>query len=314
MRNQITIFLALIFLPVSIAITANRAFCLTSQDVPSADLPSANATPALTPIPALTPVAAPSPSKSESRPSENPSTPETLPDAASQNNPTGESPASQEFAAPNGHTDQAMETSGSEPAGQASALPPALDAGALTIAPPLGDQSLNAEINKAVAPALVASLRLTESARKQLGDGLVDEALRSLASAVSLDPSNAFAYYYLGRAYLARKNYTQALTFFRRAVIGLRGRPDWSAEALSYEGLCDEELGKSVDAAEAYRRALAASPNNFRARVGYGRLASLAGPVGNVDVAPPNQDLATPPPNVPEEPAPSEQPPEPPPE
>lgn len=102
----------------------------------------------------------------------------------------------------------------------------------------------------------------------------------------------------------------QALTFFRRAVIGFRGRPDWTAEALSYEGLCDEELGKPTDAEQAYKRALAASPNNFQARVGYGRLAGLAGPVGNVDIPPPNQDMAMPPPTAPDAYPPPEQPPE----
>ena len=125
---------------------------------------------------------------------------------------------------------------------------------------------------------------------------------------------NAFAYYYLGRAYLARKNYSQALTFFRRAEIGFNGRSDWTAEALSYEGLCDEELGKATDAVQLYKQALAASPNNFKARVGYGRLASVAGPVENVDAPPPGQDLAIPPPAAPDESAPPEQPPAPPPE
>jgi tetratricopeptide (TPR) repeat protein len=161
---------------------------------------------------------------------------------------------------------------------------------------------------------LAASLRLTESGRKLLVDGQVDDAMRDLTRAISLDPSDAFAYYYLARAYLARKNYMQALTFFRRAEIGFNGRPDWAAEALSYEGICEEELGEATEAALAYKRALAASPNNFRARVGYGRLASIAGPVENIDAPPPNQDLAIPPPSVPDEATPPEQPPPPPPE
>jgi tetratricopeptide (TPR) repeat protein len=178
----------------------------------------------------------------------------------------------------------------------------------------LGNESLDAEITKAVAPAMAASLRLTESARKGLVDGQIDDAMRDLTRAVSLDPLDAFAYYYLGRAYFVRKNYAQALTFFRRAEIGFGGRHDWTAEALSYEGTCDEELGKASDAVQIYKRALAASPNNFRARVGYGRLASIVSPVENVDAPLPDQDLAIPPPEAPDESAPPEQPPPPPPE
>src|SRR5262249_28736603 len=134
-------------------------------------------------------------------------------------------------------TEQGIDTPEFQPTAEAPLPPPALDAGALTVGPELGNESLDPEITKAVAPAVAASLRLTESARKQLVDGRIDDAMRDLARAVSLDSSDAFAYYYLGRAYLARKNYTQALTFFRRAEIGFNGRHDWTAEALSYEGI-----------------------------------------------------------------------------
>ncbi|MBV8771044.1 MAG: tetratricopeptide repeat protein [Deltaproteobacteria bacterium] len=309
MRSQIPILVfTLAFVPLSIAIATNRGFCLTSQDVPSAELPGPNAAPSDAGTAAPTPAAASSPSKSDSPPSENYSTPETSSNAASQQNPASENPSPNDAGSADERTDGAIENLGTESAPQPNAPPPALDASALAIAPQLGDQSLAREINKAVAPTLVASLRLTEKARKQLGNGQIDDTLRDLGRAVSLDPSNAFAYYYLGRAYLARKNYGQAQTFFRRAVIGFRGRPDWTAEALSYEGVCDEELDKSADAQQAYKQALALSPNNFRARVGYGRLAGLAGPVENGDGTP-NQNLAIPPPNVPEEAAPPEQPP-----
>jgi tetratricopeptide (TPR) repeat protein len=241
--------------------------------------------------------------------------PEPAPGAAAQDNTSGENVGGGDADSTDLGTGQGQGTDTPESRPAAEAIPPpALDAGAVTVGPELSNESLDPEINKAIAPALTASLRLTESARKRLGDGQVDDAMRDLARAVSLDPSNAFAYYYLGRAYLARKNYSQALTFFRRAEIGFNGRPDWTAETLSYQGLCDEELGKATDAALAYKQALAASPNNFKARVGYGRLASIAGPIGNVDAPPPGQDLAIPPPSAPDESPPPEQPPGPPPD
>jgi len=199
------------------------------------------------------------------------------------------------------------------PTADESAPPPALDAGTLTLRPDLGNESLEPEIAKAVAPASAASLRLTESARQHLADGKVDDAMRELARAISLDPADAFAYYYLGRVYFFRKNYKQAVTFFRRAAIGFNGRPDWTAEAFSYQGICDEEMGKATDAVLAYKQALAAAPDNFRARIGYGRLATFT---QDENVARPsaNQDLAAPPPEVPLESAPAEEPPPPPPE
>jgi len=239
--------------------------------------------------------------------------PSPAPGTAAQDD-TNDSNSSGVVGSAESQSEQLPGTEGLEPSASLTPPAPALDADALTIGPELGNKSLEPEINKAAGPALVASLRLAESARKRLGDGHIDDAMRDLARAVSLDPADAFAYYYLARAYLARRDYTQALTFFRRAEIGFSGRADWTAEALSYEGLCNEELSKPTDAAQAYKRALAVSPNNFRARVGYGRVVSIVGPVEKVDAPPPAQDLAIPPPSAPDEPAPTEEPPPPPPE
>jgi tetratricopeptide (TPR) repeat protein len=241
-------------------------------------------------------------------------TPEPSPAASGEEETTNTSSGDNDTGSGDWETEQQTETPESQSTFPAATPPPALDAGAVTVAPDLGNESLDPEINTKVSPALAASLRLTEGARKSIAGGQVDDAMRELARALSLDPADAFAYYYLGRAYLLKKNYTQALTFFRRAEIGFNGRSDWSAEALSYEGLCDEELGKPTDAAQAYKQALVASPNNFKARVGYGRLASIVSPLENTDVAPPEEDLALPPPAAPDESPPSEQTPPPPPE
>lgn len=289
-------------------LAANRAFCLTSQDVPGAELPTTNGSPEISSSP--TPGPAPSPGVSAVLPSDNPTPPAAQPGAAFQNDTSDGNSISDDTA--DFQNEQGTDTPGYQAGAETTPPPPALDAGALAVGPELGNQSLDPEIAKAVVPASAASLRLTESARQSLVDGQVDDAMRDLARAVSLDPSEAFAYYYLGRAYLARNNYTQALTFFRRAEIGFSGRPDWTAEALSYEGVCDEELGKIAEAADAYQRALAYSPNNFKARVGYGRLASVSGPLENVDAPPPSQDFDIPPPAAPDESAPLEPPPPPP--
>src|SRR5215472_5718629 len=313
MRRRDLVFLAsFAFVLLADLLAVNGALCLTSQNVPAAELPSASATPEMASRPA--PSVAPSPEDLQPLPSEDFEPQEPASRATAQGDTSQANSTSNDTGSADLETGQWAETPEPQPANEATPPPPALDAGALTIGPELGNESLDPEITKATAPTMAASLRLTESARKRLVDGQVDDAMRDLARAVSLDPSDAFAYYYLGRAYFVRNNYTQALTFFRRAEIGFNGRHDWTGEVLSYEGICNEELGKAIDAAQIYKRALAASPNNFRARVGYGRLASTAGPVENVDAPPPAQDLAIPPPEAPDESAPPEQPPPPPPE
>jgi TolA-binding protein len=293
-------------------LVAEGAFCLTSQNVPAAEMPVANASPGTPSSPASG--ATPSPEDLPPSQPENyePQEPASAP--APQDYTDGDKSFTDDSDSTDLETEQGDDTAEPQPAAEATVPPPALDADTMTVGPELGNESLDPEIAKAIAPAMVASLRLTESARKHLADGQVDDAMRDLAGAVSLDSADAFAYYYLGRAYLAKKDYMEALTFFRRAEIGFNGRADWTAEALSYEGICEEELGKDTDALQAYKRALAASPNNFHARIGYGRLANIASPMENVDAPPPDQDLAIPPPEAPDEPAPSDQPPTPAPE
>lgn len=166
--------------------------------------------------------------------------------------------------------------------------PPALDIGSIQSGPDLADTSLDGEIKKADTPALMAALRVTEQARLELRAGQTAEAIRDLGRAVSIDPGNPFGYFYLGRAYIARRNYTQALTFLQRAEIGFAARPDWLGTNVGFEGNCYEELGQNEDAALAYQRALGTAPNDLTARVGYTRLAAfLPSPP-----SPPDQDAA----------------------
>jgi Flp pilus assembly protein TadD len=295
---------------VALMLNATAALCFTSRDVPAADLPTIAESPGATS--SSEPSEGPPPATPQSLPTEIGITPPDSHEVSTANGSDRKDSLNHDTDAADFENNHGMSSSESQAAAEPSPPPPALDAGALSVAPELGAESLDAEINKASDPSLAASLRLTESARKRLVDGQIDDAMRELARAVSLDASDAFAYYYLGRAYLERGNYNQALTFFRRAEIGFGQRLDWAGQALSYEGLCNELSGKPTDAAEAYKQALAASPNNFRARVGYGRLASTAGPVENLDAPPPSQELSTPPPNASDESAPPEQPPGPP--
>ncbi|MGH7987911.1 MAG: hypothetical protein ACREQX_16735 [Candidatus Binataceae bacterium] len=221
---------------------------------------------------------------------------------------TGGSPAPSPVAQPSANSES---SSAAQPSSGATRgndnPPPALDASTVNLGPRLADQSLQPEINAAGTPARAASLRLTEDARQELHGAQVDDALRTLARAVSIDPGNPFEYYFLGRAWMAKQNYEQALTFFRRAELGLGNMPEWLGETISDEGTCYEELDRYDDALNAYRRALGAAPSNLKARVGLSRLGgtlaaetSLAQPPPASAGVPsgPGNEAAAPPPAV----------------
>ena len=172
--------------------------------------------------------------------------------------------------------DQSTSNALTTPAAAATATPalPPLDYANLPPSTPISDSSLDSIIKKTTDPARVASLRVTEEARRQLAAGQPDEAIRALGRAISIDASNPYAYFYLGRSYFVRKQYDQALTFLARAEIGMGTDPAWLGETLGFEGACYEELGRDREAADAYQHAVQVAPGNLMARVGYGRLAS----------------------------------------
>ena len=191
-----------------------------------------------------------------------------------------------------------------------------LEAGSVTPSLRVSDSSLKDAIDHEQDPARAASMRAAEQARALLIDGHPDEAARELARAVSIDPSDPYAYFYLGRAYIAKKNYSQAMTFLKRAEIGFGQRNAlWLSETLAFEGLAYEESGHVTAAAAAYQQALQVNQGNLMARVGYTRLAPAltppeGPPTGNEDVAPPSGEAAPPPPSeAPPPPPPSAPPP-----
>jgi len=173
-------------------------------------------------------------------------------------------------------------------------IAPAIDVGSIATTPEISDSSLAPLIASAPTPARAASLRITEQQRVELERGHIDDAIRELAHAISIDPSNSYAYFYLGRAYIARKDYGQAQTFFRRAEIGVASNSAWLGETYAFEGVCLEQAGKSADAAAAYQKALAASPGNLTARVGVTRLSAFMPASASASVPAADSDEAAP--------------------
>jgi hypothetical protein len=191
------------------------------------------------------------------------------------------------------------------PVASPAEIAPAIDVGSIATVPQVSDSSLAPMIATAPTPARAASLRITEQERVELDQGHTDEAIRELAHAISIDPSNSYAYFYLGRAYVARRDYGQAQTFFRRAEIGLAAQSAWLGECYAFEGQSMEEAGKSAEAATAYQKALAASPGNLTARVGITRLSAFLPASVTAPAAPTDLDQAAPeeadPPDAPDE-------------
>ena len=181
-------------------------------------------------------------------------------------------------------------------------LPP-LEAGSVTPSLRVSDSSIQDAIDKEQNPARAASMRIAEQARAELLDGHPDQASRDLQSAVGIDPSDPYAYFYLGRVSITKKNYPQAITFLKRAEIGFgSGNPLWLSETLAFEGLTYEESGRDSAAAAAYQQALQVNPGNVMARVGYTRLAPAptapeGAPSGSADLPPPSGEAVPPPPS-----------------
>ena len=281
---------------------------LAEESIPAADLPSPVPGPGSAPTPAINSGAGSSPvTPTNPNPagwSTVPASPSTPASSATpgQETPGEESPDEEE-------SDQARQAPGAAP----TEVPDAIDIGSLTPTVQISDSSLAQLISTAPNPARAASLRITENGRVAIEHGDVDGAIRELAHAVSIDPSNSYAYLYLGRAYVERKNYDQALTFFKRAEIGLASNSAWLSDVYVFEGLCYEQSGRPSDAAASYQKALGFAPGNLRARVGYTRLsASVAPPPARPqapDAAPPGAPEVSGPP-----PPPSVAPPPPPPQ
>ena len=154
---------------------------------------------------------------------------------------------------------------------QVAALPPP---GATQGAAPASEQeSLLTHINPTTPPNVAAALRLIEDGRQQMNLGRYDRALDRIERGVTVDPANAYGYYFLAQLHLQTKKYDQAVAFASRAVV-LSARTDRVLMGRSYglEGAAFEAVGRYADARKAYEKAVEADPNNLAARVGVARL------------------------------------------
>ena len=138
--------------------------------------------------------------------------------------------------------------------------------------PGLSDQPLEGEIAQSDSRVRKTSIRMVDRARQELAVHKPDEAIRTLGRVLSIDAGNPYVYFYLGRAYLTKRNYRQALIFWQRAAIGFSRNPKWLGETYGFEGEANERLGQLDEARQDYARALKLSPQNQLGLAGNGRL------------------------------------------
>ena len=155
-----------------------------------------------------------------------------------------------------------------------SATPsPSIVAGAMMPSGLISDQPLPPAQLQSANPTQRIGLGLVEQARGAIVSKDPDGAIRLLGRGLSIDPGDPYIYFYLGRAYLAKRDYAEALTFWQRAAIGfIANNPLWLGETYSFEGAASEELGNLDQARHNYQRALAVAPDNQMAQLGLARL------------------------------------------
>jgi hypothetical protein len=180
----------------------------------------------------------------------------------------------------------------------------------------LSDQPLENAIDATAMPTRKTSMRIADQARRELLKHEPDEAIRTLGRALSIDAGDPFVYFYLGRAYLMKHNYDQALTFWQRAAISFSDNPKWLGETLSFEAAAKERLGQTEGARTDFARAVKLAPDNQLAKDGYARLGPPPPPTeaeptesGPIEAEPPPAEAPPPPPPEAGEPPGAAQPP-----
>ena len=91
------------------------------------------------------------------------------------------------------------------------------------------------------APAMVASLELTDEARILLEEERVGDAIRLLERAINLHPACGRCFYYLAEAWIAKGNVRQATEFHRLAADYLAGEREWTARVRQQKKLIEKK-------------------------------------------------------------------------
>lgn len=118
------------------------------------------------------------------------------------------------------------------------------------------------------SPRRIASVRMTERARRLLRSGNYALALTELEKSLSTDGSNPYAHYYIAVAHHQLGNFTASLDFLEVAQPILGHNRPWLVQTLVLRGDNLRALGRLGPAKAAYRKALSMDPANPSANRG----------------------------------------------
>lgn len=145
----------------------------------------------------------------------------------------------------------------------ARALPETLEVPPSPLAP---DRGLRTRPGS--SPQRIASVRMTERARRLLRSGNYARALTELEKSLSTDGSNPYAHYYIAVAHHQLGNFRASLDFLEVAEPILGQDLPWLVQTLVLRGDNLRALGRFGPARAAYRRALSMDPANPSANRG----------------------------------------------
>lgn len=151
--------------------------------------------------------------------------------------------------------------------------PAPLPAPGREVPPPLPeDNSLIAKITPRTPPQRAASLRLTEEGKRLLDAGDYDRALARLEKTIAIDSTNAYGYFYLGKAHHLLGRYQESLNFLEVAESLFGKESYWLAEVFALKGENFRALGLPERANTSYTQALRLNSGNRVAFEGLSRV------------------------------------------
>ena len=136
-------------------------------------------------------------------------------------------------------------------------------------APPknIEEQPLLALVGPETPSNRTASLNMVEGAKRAINDQRYLFAQTQLETAIRVDGTNPYAYYYLAKTHLLLKNYKNAFEMLTRAQSLFGGtQPDWLSQCHTLEGQIYEDQGNFDLAEKSYKTALDLYPKNQQAK------------------------------------------------